>query len=508
MPLDDALLPAPPGTDPWIVMSAVPQGIVIVDEDDRVAWANPAAVELLERPATELVGATADLVEGIAAAAGVQVDRRPTPDGGGSVLLLRGDDRAAAETSLLGEASDRLSGSLHLGRTMALIAELVVPRMADACTVGFVEGRVLRRTGAVVTDDGGVDHVAEEDVPVSTAAALTRRAWRTGSAELHQVVDPGAAVPEGAAWSTLRDLELGSAMVVPLRARGVTLGALVLLRRTGREPFGAADLRLAEAFARRAAIALDNAALYRDRSLVARMLQQSLLPALLPDIPHLDVGARYRPLVMVSEIGGDFYDVFPTGGDRWAVVVGDVCGKGLGAAAMTGLARHSVRTAAIQADAPSGVLAALNDTILSEDGSRHCTVVYANVEPTLGGADVTIASGGHPPPFVLRADGAVEEVPVRGTLLGVLPEPRLTDVAVHLGPGDSLVLYTDGVIEARVDRREFGEPRLRQTLAESRGLSADAVAEHVLQEVADFVRSDQTDDIAVVVVRVPGGSDA
>lgn len=506
MPLDDALLPAPPGTDPWAVLSAVPFGVVVPDGDARVAWVNDAAASLLGRPVEELVGALVASVEQAAWGRGLTVDRREVGDGG-SVVVLTAGDPVVTDADLLGDASDRLSGSLHLGRTMALIADLVVPRLADACTVGFVEGRQLRRVGAVAVD-GGIEQIVEEEVPVSTSADAARRVWRTGGSELHDGEVPAAVVPDGEMWEPFRRLDLGSAIIVPLRARGVTLGALVLLRRPGRAGFVEADLHLVEAFARRAAVALDNAALYRDRSLVARMLQQSLLPARLPDIPHLTLGARYRPLVMVSEIGGDFYDVFPTGGDRWAVVVGDVCGKGLGAAAMTGLARHSVRTAAIQADAPSGVLAALNDTILSEDGSRHCTVAYASVAPGPDGAEVVIASGGHPPPYVLRAGGEVDEVPVRGMLLGVLPAPSLRDVAVHLDPGDSLVLYTDGVIEARVGRREFGEARLRQTLAESRGLSADAIAEHVLSEVADFVRSDQTDDIAVLVAQVPGPADA
>jgi serine phosphatase RsbU (regulator of sigma subunit) len=292
-------------------------------------------------------------------------------------------------------------------------------------------------------------------------------------------------------------------MVVPVRARGGTGAALVLLGKEGRGTYGPADLELAQAFANRAGVALDNASLYRDRSLVAEVLQQSLLPPRLPPVPGLEIGAAYRPLVQTSDIGGDFYDVFPTGADSWAVAVGDIGGKGIAAAAMTGLARHTIRAAAVQAGEPSAVLRALNEVVLDDDSDRLCTVVVARLVPARDGADVVLASGGHPCPLVVRADGSVSEVPVAGTLLGAFADVDLVDVPVHLGPGDALLLYTDGVTEARVGGEQFGDERLRDLLASSVGLHADTTAKRLLQEVVDFVHSGQTDDIAAVVVRVP-----
>jgi hypothetical protein len=500
-------VPVDVDVDPWAVLAEVADGVVATDADGTVRWINRRVGELLATEPGEIVGRPADDL--LARCAGVGVTARPAATGAG-VLILRPDvDRRLASLEFLASASDQLTGSLNLDRTLTRIVDLAVSRLADACFVSFVQGGELTRLGAVANDDG-IRQWHERGLSVRSAVAATARVRATGLSEVHGTLGPehvDELIPEGALWSALRDPAPHTAMVVPLRARDASLGALVLLGLGERAPFGDADRALAEGFARRAGLAIDNALIFRDRSTVAQVLQESLLPEQLPEIPHLELGARYRPVSDGGDIGGDFYDVFPTGDGTWTVVVGDVCGKGIQAATVTGLARHTIRAVAAHLPDPVDVLRTLSDTILQQHDSTYCTVVLARAEADAGGARVVVASGGHPPPYLLRADGDVVSVEARGTLLGMLADVRFTSRTVHLGPGDALVLYTDGVTEARVGRRQFGEDRLRRVLASSAGLHADTIAERVVQEVADFAGV-QSDDIAVVVVRARPSDDA
>src|SRR5436305_6224251 len=168
-------------------------------------------------------------------------------------------------------------------------------------------------------------------------------------------------------------------MRVPVTVRGRILGAISFIA-TGRR-YGPADLELAEDLGRRASTAVDNARLYEELSHIARTLQHSLLPPQLPDIPAIEIAARFRPTGEGNDVGGDFYDVFETAEGDWALVMGDVCGKGADAAALTGLSRHTIRTAAMQERDPSKVLTMLNDAIILQDTGRFCTVAYARLEP-------------------------------------------------------------------------------------------------------------------------------
>jgi sigma-B regulation protein RsbU (phosphoserine phosphatase) len=252
---------------------------------------------------------------------------------------------------------------------------------------------------------------------------------------------------------------------------------------------------------------LDNARLYESRSRVAMTLQQALLPPALPDIEGIEIAARYRVAESGTEIGGDFYDLFEVGEGAWAVIVGDVCGKGTEAAALTGLFRHTVRAAAVRERLPSRVLALTNDAIIDQiDDSRFCTAVLARMVASPAGARITLACGGHPSPLVLRADGAVEIVPATGTLLGVIRELSVPDVDVTLRPGDSLVLFTDGVTEARRGHVQFGETMLMDVLADVAGKSVDDVVDHVVACLDDFSDGRTSDDTALVALRVlPAG---
>jgi phosphoserine phosphatase RsbU/P len=237
-------------------------------------------------------------------------------------------------------------------------------------------------------------------------------------------------------------------------------------------------------------------------SALARTLQATFLPPAIVSPPGLDVGGAYRPAGDGSEVGGDFYDVFETGRGTWAVVLGDVCGKGLPAAIVTSLARYTVRAEALRTPYPSAVLASLHDVLVRYHPEQFCTAVFVALDRTAEGARLTVSSGGHHLPIRRRADGTVDTIGVTGTILGVLDTPRLTDAVAILRPGDTVVLYTDGVTEARRDRQFYDDDRLRAAIANTDRLPAQELADRIVAEVLDFQRGDARDDIAVVVIKV------
>jgi sigma-B regulation protein RsbU (phosphoserine phosphatase) len=241
---------------------------------------------------------------------------------------------------------------------------------------------------------------------------------------------------------------------------------------------------------------------------LARTLQASLLPPHLPEIPGLEVAARYRPAEDGVEVVGDFYDLFDLGNDGWGVVIGDVCGKGPEAAALTAVARYTVRAAAMRERQPSRVLVQLNDAVLhQETDERFCTAIYARVAPAPGGVGVSLSCGGHPLPLVLRADGAVEPAGRPGTLLGLFDAPDLTDEEIRLGPGDAAVFFTDGATEAKHRGATLGEERLGAIVSSCAGLRAEEIASRIEDAIATFQDGAPQDDLAIVVLRVPGETD-
>ncbi|MEX2621187.1 MAG: SpoIIE family protein phosphatase [Egibacteraceae bacterium] len=238
---------------------------------------------------------------------------------------------------------------------------------------------------------------------------------------------------------------------------------------------------------------------------LARTLQANLIPPAPPAIPGLDVAAAYRPAGAGDEVGGDFYDVFKTDQGDWAVVLGDVCGKGAAAAAVTALVRHTARAAAMQTRTPSKVLATLNDALLRAPSERFCTAVYLRFcLDDDGSVRVESASAGHPLPMRL-ADDAVAPVGTPGTLLGVVDDPDLADAAVVLLPGEALFCYTDGLTEARRGEVQFGERRLRALLAAQHGKPASDLVQVVIGEILDFQGGYARDDMAAVLIGVPRG---
>ncbi|HWC10488.1 MAG TPA: PP2C family protein-serine/threonine phosphatase [Acidimicrobiales bacterium] len=236
---------------------------------------------------------------------------------------------------------------------------------------------------------------------------------------------------------------------------------------------------------------------------LARTLQATFLPPAIGPIPGLDVAGAYRPAGDGTEVGGDFYDLFETERGSWSVVLGDVCGKGAGAAVVTALVRYTVRAEALHAPCPSAVLRTLHHALVRDQPENCCTAVFVRLEQGDGGVRAGVSSGGHPLPLCHRADGTVEAVGRNGTMLGILDEPALHDDTTVLRAGDLLVLYTDGVTEARRDGEFFGTGRLRATLGSVAGSEAQAVADGIVAAAVEFQGGDARDDIAVVAVRVP-----
>jgi PAS domain S-box-containing protein len=297
--------------------------------------------------------------------------------------------------------------------------------------------------------------------------------------------------------------EPGGRLSAPLVARdGTEIGRIGLEGKLTGE-FGTADEVVLGEFARIASLATENARLEERERHIARTLQGSLLPPSLPEIPGIDAAARYLPGGEGTAVGGDLYDLFPVDGE-WALVVGDVCGKGAEAAALTAMVRYTLRAEVVHHVRPSEVLGLLNDAILRQyDDGRFCTLLHGRVRVRAVGAWLTVASAGHPPPLVLRADGTVETVPCAGPLLGVIRDIVNPDVTVDLRPGDALVCYTDGVTEGRGREGLFGDRRLADVLAAAAGQGAAALVDRVTEAVLDFQDGRTQDDLALLVLRVP-----
>jgi serine phosphatase RsbU (regulator of sigma subunit) len=293
-----------------------------------------------------------------------------------------------------------------------------------------------------------------------------------------------------------------SAMMVPMRVRDRVFGVISFVSAESGRRFTEADLRLAEDLALRAGTAVENARLYEARTTIARTLQASLLPPLLPDVPGIDAGALYRPAGEEHEVGGDFYDLFATTEDHWFAVIGDVCGKGAEAAAVTALARYTIRAAAAQTSSPAAILGWVNEAMLRDGSSRFCTIAVAHLDRSTPTTQLTVAVGGHPAPLVLRADGSVEEAGAGGTLIGLVEDPTLSEATTELRPGDAVLLYTDGVTEAEAPRRVWTPEELEAVVAEAVGATAQDLVDHVAAAALSGLEAPPRDDVAMLALRL------
>jgi serine phosphatase RsbU (regulator of sigma subunit)/PAS domain-containing protein len=392
--------------------------------------------------------------------------------------------RAERQQRFLSAASKLVSSSLDIDVTVDKVAWAAVPEIADWCSVDMPDERgALRRLAMAVDED-------ERDVVERALDALRadcERTLRSGDPVLRDEVSDA----------------IRSAMVVPMSAGDRVIGLITLGTSHSARRLGDEELALAEELGRRAGIAVENARIHEARSHIATTLQRSLLPPKLPVVPGLTVAARFRAAGETSEVGGDFYDLFPSG-DAWMLAVGDVTGKGPVAAAITSLARYTMRTAAMYERSPAQVLARLNDA-LSVDPERRqlCTAVCARIEPADDGTVVaTVARGGHPPPFLVSAGGGAQPIGTPGPLLGAFEEAFWEERVVVARTGDALVFYTDGVTDTRGEDGElFGQDRLASLLNTASALDADEVASRIDGALQAFERGQQRDDVAMLVVR-------
>jgi serine phosphatase RsbU (regulator of sigma subunit) len=284
----------------------------------------------------------------------------------------------------------------------------------------------------------------------------------------------------------------------PLSAREHELGAIEVVDAAGRV-FTARDEAILTQLAQLASVAITNAQLFDRERTISRTLQRSLRPGALPAVPGLSAAVRFHPAGEGIEVGGDFYDLFEASDGGWTALIGDVQGKGPDAAAVTALARHTMRAAAVYERRPSGVLETMHRALREQHADRFCTVAYTHLRVGRERIDVELACGGHPLPLVVHADGRVQPVGRLGTLLGSDIEPLLTDVALVLEHGEVLVLYTDGVTEVRRRRREvFGQRELVSLLETCGGLPPDAIADRIEAAVTTASEGRLRDDVAIL----------
>jgi len=453
----------------------------------------------------------------------------------------RREDDLVRRLAFQSDASDSLASSLDYATIAETVAKLAVPHLADWCIVYVVQrDGAIRRLAMEHRDPDRADlaRVIEEEFTLNLSAPEgVPKVLRSRRSELVPDATPELMAADVYEPERLRELltplGISSWMCAPLLARDRILGAISFISTESGRRYDRADLVVAEDLARRASTAMDNARQFDERSHIARTLQKSLLPPQLPDIQGIEIAARFLPTGEGNEVGGDFYDVFETAEGDWAIIMGDVCGKGADAAALTGLSRHTIRTAAMQERDPSKVLTMLNDAIILQDTGRFCTVAYARLEPfgsrqtarigddrfqagMLGQllraqllpaqwvaphARITVALGGHPLPYVVRRGGPVEVVGSPGTLIGVYPDPDITDVEVFLGQGDAIVLYTDGVSE-EPDPVHGGETMLDVVLRECIDMPADRMAQRIEEAAVERQQGSSRDDIAILVVRI------
>ncbi|MGW3012333.1 SpoIIE family protein phosphatase [Streptomyces sp. NPDC001219] len=392
------------------------------------------------------------------------------------------------------EASTAITRELHFADCLQCLARLTVPTLAPLCTVHVREDGGTRRIAVAAATPADEELLAAPGMPGEIGRAVAR-VLASGRTETdHADVARGGrpALPGVTGYVS-----------VPLGARGRTFGVLTLLA-TG-PPLDGHTVALAEELASRAAAGADNAHQFSDRVQLARDLQAGLLPPELPRIPGVDLAASYHPAGEGLDVGGDFYDVFPLPGDRWAFMIGDVCGRGARAATTTGMVRHTARAAARLLDDPMSVVAAINDALtggcVEED--VFVSLVYGELRHTATGLTVDLIRAGHVPPLVRRADGTIEQLAQSGLLLGVAPAFDGSPCRLVLPPGDSLVLVTDGITEARsADGEFFDEHRLAEALRPTRGAPPDAAGliASIHAAVTAFAGRSTPDDQAALVL--------
>ena len=419
-------------------------------------------------------------------------------------------ERARAAEGLLADAGALLEDELDQEKRAAHVARIAVPALADLATLDLLQ------------PDGSIRRVSTASVDRAAAAALARLrkrrpidpygphpiavAIRSGEERLLGAMSEdeiAELASNPAERDALRKFSSGDTLIVPLHARGSILGALTLFLLDPRREYDDEARRVVRSLAERCALALDNARVHQEQAHIASVLQESLMPVSLPDVAGFETAYRFLAAGEANQVGGDFFDLFRSGRDSWTVVIGDVCGKGPEAASLTALARHTIRAYEAPDSPPSTVLSELHDSI-KENGPperRFCTAVLARVERPNGRARMQVSVGGHPFPLAIRADGRVEAVGESGTLLGGFEQPHLADASTLIRKGESVVLFTDGLLEVRDRSKQLDESWPTSLLKGTNGHSAEWIADRLLEGALERQGGEPRDDIAIVVLR-------
>lgn len=428
---------------------------------------------------------------------------KATPAPGGLAVNVIEDitevKRAEHAQRFLAQVSALLASSLDEERTLDRIARLAVPRLADWCNVTLPSGDRLRSVALVHRDTAMLElaHEYQARYPAKLDAPGAVRVLGGESLRVNDIDDEklAAIVSDPEQRAAAARLGLRAFMAVPMLGAAGPIGSITFASGESGRSFSVADQRLAEDIGRRAGIAVENARLYRERSEIAQTLQRGLLPDALPSIPGLRLSSLYRPAGAENLVGGDFYDAFPTA-VGWMLLVGDVTGRGAAAAAQTGQARHTLRTAGQLLSDPAAALEQLNRALADRHELAPCTVAMVHV--TAQTTDVLCA--GHPQPLLIRG-GEPRPVGRFGPMLGAWSDARWQPESLALEPGDVLVLYTDGVTDAQGNDDRFGDERLLNALRGT-GDAAGAVAA-IDRALNAFQHGEQADDTAVLAIDLP-----
>jgi PAS domain S-box-containing protein len=414
--------------------------------------------------------------------------------------------RSALRIEFLARTSQVLASSLDYQDTLRTVAGLAVPQIADWCAVDLFDDDGAREPVAVAHTDPAKLEMAErlrafEPHELDPEQGLGR-VRGTGESLLYTEI-PDELLVEAAVDAEhlrlLRAVGMRAVLIVPMTARSRTIGALTMVSAESGRTFDQGDLEFAGQIAERAALAVENARLYTERSDVARTLQRSLLPEALPQIPGWEIAALYRPAGHGNEVGGDFYDFWEVGED-WLMMIGDVTGKGVPAAAVTSLVRHTAWAASDFDPRPGGILARVDAGLKRGPSLSVCTALCMRISREQG----MLAAGGHPLPLRVSEQG-IDQIGRHGTLLGAFSRLEWPETPFVMRPGETLVVITDGVTDTVGEGGErFGTRRLREILADVPGEEPMEIRQRLVAALEDFQVGSQTDDTALVVMRYSG----
>jgi PAS domain S-box-containing protein len=413
---------------------------------------------------------------------------------------------AELRVRFLSDASELLTSSLDLEQTLQRVAELVVPQYADWCGVEMLDDHGESHQVAVAHQDSAkialAHRLRERYPPDPDGSTGVPAVLRTGRPELLATIPDEllvAATQDEEHLAIARELGMRSVIIVPMRAGERVMGALTLVAAESGRVYDEDDLALAQELARRAGTAVENARLYSQRAEIAHTLQQSLLPERLPEVPGWRTAALYRPGDRHSEVGGDFYDVVDADG-ALTVILGDVTGKGVHAAALTSLARHTARTAVLLGKRPEAILELLNRILVDQPRMSLVTAVCARLERLGDEVEVEVASAGHPLPLRVRPDEAAVELGRHGVLLGLDANHGWPTVRERMRSGDTILFYTDGVTDTPGADRRFGE-RALQDLVRRRAGDPDGLVAFVDAALRTFQHGTFIDDTALLAMQ-------